>query len=358
MQSSGGWPEDDVLRVIFRCDASPQIGLGHLMRCRTLAYALRQAGVRCIMVGPKRDFRVPMDMETFDEWLTRPDWGTSRQDAENLEALAVKNFCDVAVLDDYRVDEQYQQILLKAGLRWLQFDGKADKPLWADWVVSMSPDSDVHRYRLMQRRPKTRLLLGPCYAILREEFLQWRAPRQIKSHACRLLLTFGGGDDRGACLACLDALRQVDIFEITILSGGRNPQVPSIQAWMKQNATRRVCLLLDDAEVARRMAEADMAITAGGSTTFETAMLGLPTLILQIADNQRVNAQAWDRMGVAVDLGPLEKLDADRLCNQLIKLADDQELRKRMAILGREYVDGRGVDRLVQELYPDRSDLS
>lgn len=357
MQSSGGWHEDAVLRVIFRCDASPQIGLGHLMRCRTLAYTLRQAGVRCIMVGPKRDFRVTMDSETFDEWLTRPDWGTSRQDAENLEALAVKNFCDVAVLDDYRVDEQYQQILLKAGLRWLQFNGKADKPLWADWVVSMSPDSDVRRYRLMQRRSETRLLLGPRYAVLREEFLQWRAPRQIKSHACQLLLTFGGGDDRGACLACLDALRQVDIFDITILSGGCNPQVASIQAWMKQNATHRVCLLLDDTDVARRMAEADIAVTAGGTTTFEMAMLGLPMLIVQIADNQRANAEAWERMGVAVNLGPLGSLNAGHLRDQLIMLAGDRKLRERMSLHGREWVDGRGAKRLVQELYPMIKDL-
>lgn len=354
MKSKG----NDRPKVVVRADASQRIGFGHLRRCAALGRKLNEAGVAVHFLLKVVDVDPSAELNGFTETsvLFNPELdgeADAAQTAEYCHSIGA----DCAIIDHYQADEAYQLILLKAGLRWMQFDGAARTPLWADWVVSMSPAADVDRYRAMQSRVQTRLLLGPRYAILRDEFLQWHTPRRIKPQASRLLFTFGGGDDRGACLACLDALRQVDIFEITILSGACNPQVPSIQAWMKQNATHRVCLLLDDTDVARRMAESDIAITAGGTTTFETAMLGLPTLILQIADNQRANAQAWDRMGVAIDLGALDDLNAGRLRDQLVKLAGNPELRKRMSVLGREHVDGLGAGRLARELYPNMKNI-
>lgn len=275
------------------------------------------------------------------------------------DAAGTAEYCsrigaDRLIVDHYQADEEaYQHVLLEAGVPWLQFDGAANVPLWADWVVSMSPAADEARYRALQRRPQTHLLLGPRYAILRDEFLHWWAPRPVPWQATRLLLTFGGGDDRGACLACLSALPGSGTFETTILSSAYNPQIPLIRAWIGRNADHRVRLLLDDPDVARRMSEADIAVTAGGTTTFEMAMLGLPALMIQIADNQRPNAQAWDSAGVAIDLGTLENLDSGRLRDKLVQLAGNPELRERMARRGRECVDGRGAERILKELCPD-----
>ena len=345
-------------RVVVRTDASQSVGFGHLRRCATLGRKLSESGVAVHFLLKAQDVDLSAELNGFAEASVLFD---PELDGE-ADATRTAEYCrdigaDCAIIDHYQANEAYQLILLNAGLRWMQFDGSARTPLWADWVVSFSPAADVDRYRAVQSRLQTRLLLGPRYAVLRDEFLQWRTTRRCKPQASRLLLTFGGGDDRGACLACLNALQQVDIFEITILTGGCNPQVPSIQAWMKQNATHRVSLLLDDTDVARRMAEADIAITAGGTTTFETAMLGLPTLILQIADNQRVNSQAWGRIGAAVDLGPFDDLNAGQLRDQLVKVAGNPELRERMSVLGRGHVDGLGAGRLVRELYPNMENI-
>lgn len=341
-------------RLVIRTDASAQIGMGHLRRCAVLGRRLNEAGVGVHFLTKSDAGDLANELSTFAEAWVPLDLGLVGQaDAARTAEYCRRVGAEQAIVDHYHADEAYQHVLLDAGLRWLQFDGAASFPLWADWVVSMSPAADAERYGRLQRRPHTRMMLGPRYAILRDEFLHWRVPRQIKPQASRLLLTFGGGDDCGACLACLDALRPVDVFEVTILSGRRNPQVPSIRSWIEQNASQRVQLLLEDADVARRMAEADIAVTAGGTTTFETAMLGLPTLILQIADNQRANAQAWDRMGVAVDLGSLDDLNAGKLRDQLVKLAGNPKLRERMSVFGREHVDGRGAGRLARELYPN-----
>lgn len=339
---------------MVRTNASARIGLGHLRRCAALGRRLGTAGVDVHFLTKTEDLDPAVEVGGFAGAcvLLEPALqGTA--DAAYTAEYCRSVGADRLIVDHYQVDEAYQRVLLDAGIRWLQFDGAASMPLWADWVVSMSPAADEARYRALRRRPETCLLLGPRYAILRDEFLQWRAPRPVRRQATRLLFTFGGGDDRGACLACLSALPKVGAFEVTILSSSFNPQIPSIRYWLERNADARVHLLLDDMDVARRMAEADIAVTAGGTTTFELAMLGLPAFVVQIADNQRANAQAWERAGVAVDLGPLEQLDADRLRDRLVALAGDPGLRERMAMLGRECVDGRGAERIAGEIYPD-----
>jgi len=338
---------------VVRADASARVGLGHLRRCATLGRRLGAAGVNVHFLTKTED----LDPDAEVGELAGACVPINPALQGEADAVHTAEYCrsvgaDRLIVDHYDVDEVYQRVLLDAGIPWLQFDGAARMPLWADWIVSMSPAADEARYRALRRRPETRLLLGPRYAILRDEFIRCQAPKFVHRQATRLLLTFGGGDDRGACVACLAAL-PAGAFEVTILSSSFNPQIPFIRYWIEQNTETRVRLLLDDKDVARRMAEADIAVTAGGTTTFEMAMLGLPALIVQIADNQRANAQAWDRAGVAVDLGPLEQLDADRLRNKLVALAGDPELRERMARLGTECVDGNGADRVVRELYSD-----
>lgn len=344
---------------MIRTDASARIGLGHLRRCATLGKRLKAMGAEVHFLTRTEDIDPAKEVGAFAQTCVPLDPGLSPV----ADAILTAEHCrrtgsDRLIVDHYQADEAYQLVLRDAGIRWLQFDGTASMPLWADWVVSMSPASDEARYRKLPRRATTRLLLGPRFAILRDEFLQWREPRPVPSQATRLLMTFGGGDDRGACLACLSALPAEKPLHVTILSGSHNPQVPLIRRWFDRNPDARVRLLIDDAEIARRMAEADIALTAGGTTTFETAMLGLPALIVQIADNQAANARAWQRAGVAVDMGTLEHLDPAILRNKLVDLASDADLRQRMADLGKACVDGHGAERIAGEIYSNEGMVS
>lgn len=311
-------------------------------------------GAQVHFIGKFADLDPLIEIGEFAEVCVPLDFAMQgKADAAHTVAYCHSMGADCLIVDHYHADEPYQRVLLDAGIPWLQFDGTAAVPLWADWVVAMSPGADSVRYRNLQRRPETRLLLGPRYAILRDEFLKWREPHAIRRQANRLLLTFGGGDDRGACLACLYALTKTSAFDVTILTSSYNPQVAAIRSWIGQNSGSRTRLLLDDGDIARRMTEADIAITSGGTTTFELAMLGLPALIVQIAENQSTNAHGWDKAGVAVNLGPLDQLDIDCLIDELTKLAGDHERRERFATLGKALVDGNGADRIVRELYSD-----
>src|SRR5690242_42206 len=198
-------------RVVVRTDVSPRIGFGHLRRCAALGRKLHDAGVAVHFLLKSQGTDVSRELHGFPEQSVMFDHEVNGEaDAARTAEHCRRLGADCAVIDHYDADEAYQRILLNAGLRWMQFDGSARIPLWADWVVSMSPAAEIDRYRAVQARPQTRFLLGPRYAILREEFLRWSTPRRTKPLASRLLLTFGGGDDRGACLACLEALRQAD----------------------------------------------------------------------------------------------------------------------------------------------------
>lgn len=339
------------LKVIFRTDASPILGYGHLMRCRVLANALRDLGVACFMVGPQPSDRTAADAHLFDEWIEQSEWSAAGDDARKLAALANKYGCGVAVLDDYRVDVDYQTVMLDAGLRWLQFDTFASQKMLANWVLSASPAASYDRYEPLRERSETLFLLGPKYALLRSEFIEWRPRHRFSENVQKILLTFGGGDDRGATMFCLTALTHFwESIEAVILLRSSNPHLMAIHNWVSQNKRLKINIRVDEQEIARRMNEADLALIAGGMTTFEVASIGLPALILQIADNQALNARAWDALGTANFLGNLEEINGDYLGQSVQLLLRDSEQRLSMSQAGRSLVDCLGSKRVANIL--------
>jgi spore coat polysaccharide biosynthesis predicted glycosyltransferase SpsG len=98
------------------------------------------------------------------------------------------------------------------------------------------------------------------------------------------------------------------------------------------------------------MAWANVAVSAGGSTCWELAFMGLPSVILVLADNQKPIAEGLDRAGVAVNLGWNGQISAERLAGTLIKLASSLDLRQRMSYRGQLLIDGNGSRRVVEIL--------
>jgi UDP-2,4-diacetamido-2,4,6-trideoxy-beta-L-altropyranose hydrolase len=344
------------LKVIFRTDASPILGYGHLMRCRVLAKALRDLGVACIMVGPKLCDRTEADAHLFDEWLVESEWSGEGDDAGKLVRLANQYGCGIAVLDDYRVGISFQKVMLDAGLKWLQFDGLARQKMLADWVLSASPAANYDRYEPLRERSETVFLLGPKYALLRPEFHEWRLRNRSSKEVQRILLTFGGGDDRGAILFCLTSLKYLwESVEAVILVGSGNPQLRAIHTWLSQNHGLKINIRLDEREIACRMNEADLAIIAGGMTTFEVASMGLPALIIQLADNQALNSRAWDALGAAKFLGKLDNINKDDLRQSVQLLLENSEHRLWMSKSGKSQVDGFGSIRVANIIINNES---
>ena len=303
------------------------------------------------MVGPKPSDRTDADAYVFDQWIEQSEWSGEDDDAGKLIALANKYGCAVVVLDDYRIGVIYQKVILDAGLKWLQFDGFASQKMLANWVLSASPAASYDKYERLRERSETLFLLGPKYALLRPEFIEWRPRHRFSENVQKILLTFGGGDDRGATLFCLTALTHFwESIEAVILLRSSNPHLMAIENWLAKNKRLKITVRVDEQEIARRMSEADLALIAGGMTTFEVASMGLPALILQIADNQALNARAWDALGSANFLGNLEEMNGDDLRQSVQILLGDSERRLSMSQAGKSLVDCLGSKRVANIL--------
>lgn len=338
--------------VLFRCDASPTLGLGHLIRCRALAYAFKQAGTRCVMIGPSLDYRLPIDLEIFDEWIPKLYWDSSQEDATYLISCATTySSQSIVIMDDYRVDESYQQILLMAGLRWLQFDSTASMPLWADWILNASPAACQEDYAKLLQKPNALALVGPEYAVLRPEFSVMPSRIREKSDFINVLVTFGGGDDRGAILFTLNSLLPVapDKVYFHVISGYHNPNNMEIKRWIQSLTSGRVVLHINPVQMASIFLDCDIAVMAGGTTTFEAAACGLPMILITIAENQVDQAQAWHDLGVAVYLGRFSDLSADKLIHEFSKFLD-VAWGQHVCSHSRLRVDGKGAERIVSIL--------
>jgi UDP-2,4-diacetamido-2,4,6-trideoxy-beta-L-altropyranose hydrolase len=340
--------------ILFRCDADPTLGMGHLMRCRTLASALVDEGQSCVLVGPARKYKKPGDDAIFSEWISMPFEPSPAADAGGLVELLSVRSSKAAVVDDYRVDDAYQMILRAAGVSWLQFDCNPKLPLWANLVLNPSPEAEAGSYEHAIRTPETKLLLGPQFAMLRREFISPATPLP-PSTAGRILVTFGGGDDRGGVLKTLQTLLPAlpDNIQFLVVSGKHNPRNTDIAEWIKAYGAGRAQLHVEPTDIAPLISTCSLAVMAGGGTTYEVNFCGLPMLLIAIADNQVAHSKAWQKAGAAKYLGRLEDLDPSMLLAET-RNALDANTNDNIESGYKRLVDGRGrarVARLMMEQF-------
>ncbi len=336
---------------LIRCEYSSEIGFGHLMRCLVLAAEFNKLGYRVYMLSGsgRPDISNSDLLAAISHWyITDEQLGTAA-DAVNLISVAKSIGAPLVLLDFYGVSDTYQMQILNGGLKWLQFDGLANQPLWSDWVLSISPSASEDIYSSLRQRPETVFLLGPKYAILRHEFRKNNNGARIFGEVKQVLLAFGGGDDLGMTLFCLKAIKRLEwCGKVYVVAGKANPNISAISTWIYQNGDGNVELSVDEADMAKVMRESDMAVISGGMTTFEIARMGLPSIIIRIADNQRANALAWDRMGVARDIGEASLLTKEVFSLSFMEMVNNVGLRKRMSQQGVMAVDGQGAERVVR----------
>ena len=337
--------------IIFRTDASPQIGFGHLTRCRALAQALIRQGQRCVMVGPDTAHAKLGDQDISEDWIPVSSWTTSNDDAVRVINLAHQCQAQWLVLDDYRIDEAYQLNLHAAGLRWLQFDGGANKSLWADIVLNANPAARAEDYAAVLSNQNTLLLLGPRYAILRPEFERIK-PREPGRPVKQILVTFGGGDDRGGNEFVLSTLLPATALDLRflVISGASNPNNSNLRHWVAAHGQGRVCLHIDPEQVAPLFASCDLAVMAGGASIYEAACCGLPMLVITIADNQIPQSKAWVNLGVAKWLGTHPGVDKDALIDGYNFLNNNRQNFVAMSIEGSRWVDAGGADKTAKHM--------
>ena len=334
--------------LVIRADAGPEIGTGHVMRCLALAEPWQKGGSRVVLASSKllpalrqRGQSTGIGLQSVASAPGSP------ADAKELAQMAAEQKADWVVVDGYHFDADYQRALKEAGLRLLFFDDFGHtKNYCADFVLNQNLGANESLYK--NRASGTQLLLGTRFVQLRGEFLEWRDWRRtIPPRAKKILVTLGGSDSQNVTFKAVQAIRQITGLkcETTIVIGASNPQGEILKSIMQNSPAIRVLQNADN--MPELMAEADLAIAAGGTTAWELAFMGLPALMIVLAENQRSNAEQLQSAGVARNLGWHNKLSPEKIAGEIARLTGDFSVRSEMSKRGRELVDGRGSERIM-----------
>lgn len=326
-------------RILFVVDAGPSVGGGHAMRSLTLARALEAQGATCVFVGP------PAVSELLDAFAPE----TPRIPAEDLAAAAVREAFDAIVFDHYGLSEPDHRAMAQ-GRPVLVIDDLANRPLGADIVLDSGPERRAGDY-LGLTSETTRLLLGPAYAPVRPEFAALREPALAwrGEPVQRVLVSMGLTDVGGVTARIVERLRhRVQDIGIDVVLGGQSPSLPGLAKVARRDP--RLMLHVDTPHMARLTAEADIGVGAAGSATWERCVLGLPSLMVVLADNQRAAARAMAEREAALVVD-IAAADFDAAFDRaLMRLLRDAELRRKLAAASSEVCDGLGAGRTAEAL--------
>lgn len=337
--------------LLIRADASASIGTGHIMRCLALAQAWQDAGGCALFVAVSFTpaLKERLSSESFDLIPVSAEAG-SLEDAQETIRIASSRQVKWIVVDGYHFEREYQQALKAAGFKVLFLDDYGhSKSYSADLVLNQNLSASEKLYS--DRGPQTQLLLGPKYALLRREFSNWVDWKRIVEPDCRqLLVLMGGSDPSNVTARALEALsrRNFDRLAVKVILGGSNPHISELKRCATASSVN-IELLTDVYRLSDLMARADIAISAAGSTCWELCLLGVPSLFVDVADNQTANARELDRLRCAIHVGN-GTVTATDIANGLISLANSESIRRELSENSRRLVDGKGALRVLSAL--------
>jgi UDP-2,4-diacetamido-2,4,6-trideoxy-beta-L-altropyranose hydrolase len=275
---------------------------------------------------------------------------TGDADLETTFSTMTELKASFVVLDGYHFDFEYQRALRAAGCRLMVIDDAVRLSHYeTDILLNQNLGATFLEYNC---NPDATLLLGPEYAMLRREFSIWRSRlHTVPETARKILVTLGGADPENVTLKVINALRQLEIgrLQIRVVAGPTNPHVDELRD-SAAAFSGRLELLTSVLEMAPLMAWADLGITGAGSTCWELACVGLPSVTLVIAENQRAIAQELSAAGVVFNMGWHEGVLPERIAATVDGLLYSSFRRLRMSQQGRALVDGKGADRVVAAL--------
>jgi UDP-2,4-diacetamido-2,4,6-trideoxy-beta-L-altropyranose hydrolase len=341
------------MNIIIRTDASINIGTGHVMRCLSLADELRQKGtdihfICCEEPGnlisyiEDRGYKVyqlpgEIDIETdrkqtkeiLSKYETKPDW---------------------LIIDHYGSDFSWEYPLRKYAKKLMVIDDLANREHDCDLLLDQNYSNNEDRYNDLVRGNCIQLL-GPEYAILRPQFQKARGNlRKRNGGVNRILVFMGGADPPNVTSKVLRAIHMLDRPDIAIdvVIGDLNQYHDEIKI-LTSKIPNTICHHNVE-NMANLMLSADLCIGAGGTTTWERCCVGLPTITIILAENQKGISESLDREGALINLGWYYNATENNIKEEIEGLIDNPLKMVSMSDKSRRLVDGEGVSRVVDTI--------
>lgn len=359
--------------IAVRVDASVQMGTGHVMRCLALAAQLRDEGAAVTFISRRQpgdlcDFvrargyavhvlaDAPREADASARplphaaWLGVPQQQDARQTAEVLKALGG---IDWLIVDHYALDAEWEGVQRAYAKYILAIDDVADRAHDCDILLDQNLHDDAEA-RYANRLPAGAVrLFGPRYALLRDEFAAARRTLRPRDGVVkRLLVSFGGIDADNLTGRVLDILAKLDVrVTADVIVGANSPHRDELHH--RYAGLEGIVLHDQISDMARLMQGADLAIGASGGTTWERCALGLPSIVVPLADNQIPTLRALADTGAAF-VASDEVLPADRAARAMAPVLDYAlrapgalRLQSRQALA---VTDGKGAKRVARQM--------
>jgi UDP-2,4-diacetamido-2,4,6-trideoxy-beta-L-altropyranose hydrolase len=381
MQSLGN------LAVVIRADASVQIGSGHVMRCLTLADELRERGAAVVFVCRNFEGNLRKHIEAkgyecvllpvstqvnnvvntqnkYDDWLGDSPEHDAEATATVCAEFAARHGGTIhwLIIDHYAIDERWESRLRPLAQRIMAIDDIANRRHDCDVLLDQNLYDNAEQRYIGLVPTHCTMLLGPTYALLRPEFREARAllgERLIRSGEVRRIMIFFGGSDptneTAKAVHAVQMLNRPDI-DVDVIVGIANPHRNEIEQLCAQ--TSNVHFYCQVPNMAEFMVKADLALGAGGSTTWERCCLGLPTIVVIIAENQVEMTEAGARRGVVWNAGNGGlALSVESLVRIVDTILKSQDVIAEASFHGQMLVDGAGTDRVVRRVLHSHSNI-
>lgn len=356
---------------LFRVDASIHIGSGHVMRCLALAEELRSRGAKCIFAtrshpGNLIEFigsagfefivlpvinenQINNNLYSIDSGLSHESWlgADWRLDAEQIHDILVNMDFDWVVVDHYALDFRWEKKIREVCSSIIVIDDLADRKHECNILIDQNYLIGM-KFRYQNLITSDCLaLLGPRYALLRKEFEQCRhksIKNKEKPKFDRLLVFMGGSDQHNEIIRVLSGVKISDKRwkEVSIVVGQNCPSLPNVKIIAPE--IRNSKIYIQTRKIAELMAESDFAITSGGVITWEKCVMGLPSLAVCLAYNQRLIVESAEDIGVLRSLGIGPGLSPEHYSESINNISINDLVN--MGLSAKKLCDGRGAERV------------
>jgi UDP-2,4-diacetamido-2,4,6-trideoxy-beta-L-altropyranose hydrolase len=353
-------------KIVFRVDISKEIGTGHLMRCITLASEIMKIGAEATFLSrnmPQSFVNLLDDSgiayinltsfsnevldcrSPYDKWL-----GTT-QSADAIECISILNKfeCDLLVVDHYGLDGDWEGQMRPYVKKIMVIDDLADRPHNCDFLLDQNYYIDMdNRYKGIVSISCS-LLLGPSFALLRSEFSTMHKHALPRTSVRNILVSLGGADAGNFTIVVLQAIAKFGAakFNVDVVIGAEHPMPETIFSISDQY---KFNVHVQTEEMAKLMARADLSIGACGATTWERCCLGLPSLVVALADNQTQIACDIHSYGAAIYIGQKEVVGVEVIFNAISTLIDNPHKVLQLSNVAYALVDGLGTARVLEKI--------
>lgn len=353
-------------QILIRADASVSIGTGHVMRCLTLANALVKKGVTVSFICREHEGHLccfieeqgfvvhrlpaPVDDVTFEEIPAHASWlgATWQEDADQtgavIKTLGIKP--EWLVVDHYALDSRWERALRPLAGRIFVIDDLADRTHDCDLLLDQNLFEDMYTRYTGEVPEDCCMLLGPEYALLQPIYAELHDQIPPREGPVRHILVSFGGADRdnltGRVLAAFLSLNRPDI-DVDVVISDSSPYVLDIRDQVVGHSN--IHLHGNLPTLAILIAKADLAIGAAGTTSWERLCLGLPSLVVTLAENQRSIADGLHRSRLVCWLGHKDEVSEQDIRQALAELIEEG-IDRECSMRCRTTVDGSGMDRI------------